>query len=248
LLKRLENTGDKILVYLVDLRTKTAKEISFEDFKGEKINYPFTLEIDCDDVSEEYLKRVQRNKGVKAFLKRNIKKVVFYSILLVGSLGFLYKVLTENNAPPPTPKKTIHKIPKVVKKKLQKKEKCLSNLPSFVKNFVLGAKVETDKKGEVYISFQTHNGELIKAKLPLTEWNKPFSPAIDLEPGISVRKSKIGYEFVGNDYDMCLFFISGNTDKPLYIISLDEKGCVIVLPDSCLRVFAKSNSSNFASE
>jgi len=234
--------GERVIVYLVDLRTKTAEELSFEDYRGKKINYPSIVEIECDNVPETYLKRVGRDKGVIAFVKRNTKKIVFYSALLLGSLGFLYQTLTET-PPPPPPKNVAGQVPKPVKKKLEKKAECLTNLPGFVNNFVLGAKVQTDKEGNVFITYQTHSGELIKAKLPLQTWNKPFPKSITLATGMRVKKTELGYEFVGKDYDICLAFIQDNTDKPLYIISLDEKGCTIVLPNNCLNLFAKSSAS-----
>jgi hypothetical protein len=239
-------------VSLIDLRTKKVENLDLNDWQGLKINYPFAVEFECEEPPEELLKQIPRDKGLTSFLRRNLKKVVIYSILLVLSLGMLGKTYldylhSKEELPKTKYKPVVVKPKKVAKKTKPSRPKCLTNIKSFVENFVVGAKVKTDPNtGEVYMVYEASKGEKIKQKLILTEFNHTFAPEINTSKFIVARETKFGLEFLGADYDLCLDFIRKNLDKPLYIISLDEKGCDIILPKSCFYLAVASGRKSTA--
>lgn len=226
-----------------NLKIEVLKDPGGETLKALRLSYPSLKELSCPEDIKAYLSQVKSHGEIVDRLKKNLLLIVLFLVGL-GIIGYYgYEEFLASSPPPsPPPKPKVVSHPKPLKKK-EEKPFCYSNLPAFVENFVLGAKVgypnateNEEKKGIPYIYYRTKNGNLIKISLTPSKWYKKFDSKVKIIFGINVYKTKLGYEFKGNDYDLCLGFISQNTDKPLYIVSLDEKGCEIYLPRDCFKL------------
>jgi hypothetical protein len=241
--------GTDYKVIFLDLNKKEIKLLSISDWEAIKINYPVATEFTCEEVSQEEIKQIPRATGLSYLWEQHKKKILLYGALLIGSLYFAYTQipsLFEEQKPQTVSHQPT--IPKIVKKQAEvivkeKKPVCLVNLPSFVNNFVLGAIVKSDNN-TAYMIFKTSQGDKAVVELKPSAWNKPFNPYVIIENGIRSSQNEYGWQFAGIDYDICLDFIRKNTDKPLYIISLDEKGCFIVIPKSCLFIGVDNGSTS----
>jgi hypothetical protein len=251
LLKALQESNHKVLsvryklgstskVILLDLRKNPpeVKELTQEDWEAIKLSYPFAKEIVCKESPEDkkLLKQIKKAGGLLHELQKNYKRIALYTVLIGVSLYLMKDFLIapeEDTVVQPSQPSSV--VSKVVTHDSPNPNRCLTNLYQFVENFVVGAKVELNNQTSLpEILYQTKEGVI---KLPL-KGNKVLplkeTPQVKTFLGVRVKRDKLGYLFEVKDYDLCLEFIRENTHLPLYIVSLDEKGCKVYLFSTCL--------------
>ena len=191
--------------------------------------YPDMVVEDVSNIKKSPVKV----KGVKIRLEHLAVAVVVAAV--VGG-GILY-VKNIKESKPKVVKKVTNVVEKVVKKE------CMTNVPSFLRNYIPYAQVE-DGKVYVEVAGKRYEAELKEEKAKPVEVKEIFIPSIEYE----MEKGIGGYEVRIGDYYSCIGFINQNK-IPLKIRRIryekgsDRYACELFIPEECISTGVKSGSA-----